>query len=238
MHKRNILVIFDLIRTTMTITNKSRHYTDKWFVKVIISGILLVLPVITVHAQEKNKLVQLYGRLYNELIEPLPYAHVFILNNGRGTITDASGKFSFVVEKNDTVMFSSLGYKRKTIIIPDTLSEPFLHRDIFLKTDTFMIKQVEVYPWRNYEEFKDAFVNLKLPDDDAERARKNIALIKTQIILSDNPDPGANFQYVLKQQYDQTFMQGRYPSYQLFNVFAWEKFFKALKQGDFKQENK
>lgn len=220
----------------MTIVNISYHNPGKRFAKVIVSGILLIMPFITVRAQEKNNLVQFYGRLYNELIEPLPYAHVFILNNNRGTITDANGKFSFVVEKKDTVMFSSLGYKRKTLVIPDTLSEPFLHRDIFLETDTFMIKEVEVYPWRNYEEFKQAFINLKLPDDDAERARKNIALIRTQIILDDSPDPAANFQHVLQQQYNETFMQGRYPSYQLFNVFAWEKFFEALKRGDFKQE--
>jgi hypothetical protein len=220
----------------MTTQNYSRHLLNIHYRKRLTAVIFLILPFCTLYAQKKNDLIQFYGRLYNELIEPLPYAHVLVLNNSRGTITDPNGKFSFVVQKNDTIMFSSLGYKRKIMVIPDTLSEPYLHRDIFLETDTFMIQEVEVYPWKNYEEFKQAFVNLKLPDNDAERARKNIALIKTQIILDDNPDPGANFQYVLQQQYDESFRQGRYPSYQLFNVFAWEKFFEALKRGDFRQD--
>ncbi|MBA7554787.1 hypothetical protein ES705_47422 [subsurface metagenome] len=184
---------------------------------------------------EDKKLVQLTGRLFDELLQPLPYAHILVLNNYRGTITDKDGKFSFVTEKNDSVMFSSLGYKRKIITIPDNLKEPFLTMDIILATDTFMIAEVEIYPWKSYEEFKEAFLNLKLPDDDMDNARKNIALLKTQIILDETPSARANFQHILDQQYKETFRQGQYPTYQIFNAFAWAEFFKALKRGDFKK---
>jgi hypothetical protein len=184
---------------------------------------------------KKGDLVQLTGRLMDELLQPLPYAHILVLNNYRGTITDSEGKFSFVTQVHDTIMFSSLGYKRRIFVIPGTLKEPFLTMDIILQQDTFMIEEVEIYPWKSYEEFKRAFLNLELPEDDMDNARKNIALLKTQIILDETPNARANFNKILEDQYRQTFNRGLYPSYQLFNIMAWAEFFKALKRGDFKK---
>jgi hypothetical protein len=193
-----------------------------------------LLFTIVICGQDKN-LVQLTGRITNEVSEPLPFAHVLIMNNFRGTITDSEGKFSLVVEVYDTILFSTVGYKRKILTIPDTLPEPFLTTDIVLQEDTILIAEVRIYPWKSYEEFKNALLNLKLPDDDDERARRNIALIKTQIILDNEPNARENFQYVMEQQYRETFSRGMYPSYQIFNAFAWAKFFQALKRGDFKR---
>ncbi|MBN1952409.1 MAG: hypothetical protein JW801_14505 [Bacteroidales bacterium] len=178
-------------------------------------------------------LVQLNGRLLNEFLQPLPYAHILILNNYRGTITDREGIYSLVTSVGDSVMFSTLGYKKHILVVPDTLPESFLNLDLVLLADTFMIAEVEIYPWKNYEEFKRAFLNVELPDDDLDHARKNIALLKTQIIMDEVPSARANFQQILNDQYRQTFNQGTYPSYQIFNVMAWADFFEALKRGDF-----
>ncbi len=198
--------------------------------------IIHILSLFVIYGQDKN-LVQLSGRITNEVSEPLPFAHVLIMNNFRGTITDREGKFSLVVEVFDTILFSTVGYKRKLLTIPDTLAKPFLITEIVLQEDTIMIAEVRIYPWKSYEEFKRALLNLKLPEDDNERARRNIALIKTQIILDNDPNARENFQYVMEQQYRETFSQGMYPSYQIFNAFAWAKFFQALKRGDFKRSD-
>ena len=78
--------------------------------------------------------------------------------------------------------------------MPGAVSNPFLQLDVVLEVDTLVIDAVEIYPWKSYEEFKEAFVNLKLPTDDMERARRNIALLRTQIIMDHDPDAYANFQ--------------------------------------------
>lgn len=212
--------------------------------KILLCVVLLIV-VIKISGQQntqkeekKGGLVQLSGLLTDELLKPIPYAHVLVLNNYKGTITDKQGKFSFVVRENDSIMFSSVGYKRKILIIPDTLKDPFLNIELVLDIDTLMIKEVVIYPWKTYEEFKDAFLNLKLPTDDLERARKNIALIKTQIIMDETPDASRNYKHILEEQYRETFNQGMYPTYSIFNAFAWAEFFKALKRGDFKKYNK
>lgn len=189
------------------------------------------------YAQEDEKqLIQFTGRVLNDYLQPLPYAHILVLNDNNGAITDKDGRFSFVVRESDSIRFSTLAYKKATLTIPNDLEAPFYVRDVLLTSDTIMIAEIEVYPWKDYEEFKEAFVNLELPEDDMDRARKNIALIKTQLILENNPSARTNFKQVMQEQYNQTSYRGTYPTYQLFNVFAWSKFFKAIKNGDFKND--
>lgn len=207
--------------------------------KIILFLIINLFVTTLVYSQDKKRdknLVQLTGRITNELLEPLQFAHILIMNNLRGTISDTDGKFSIVTEVHDTVLFSSVGYKRRFLVIPDTLPKPFLIIDLVLEQDTILIAEVEIYPWKSYEEFKQAFLNLKLPEDDNERARRNIAIIKAQIILDNSPNAKENFHNVMEQQYRQTFNKWMYPSYQILNPFAWARFFEALKRGDFKSD--
>ena len=193
---------------------------------------MLVLPG---SAQEKS-LIQLNGRVINAMLEPLPFSHILIMNSYRGAITNNNGRYTLVVEPGDTVLFSAVGYKRKYLRMPGTVSNPFLQLDVILEIDTLVIDAVEIYPWKSYEEFKEAFVNLKLPTDDMERARRNIALLRTQIILDHDPDGYANFKNIMEQQYRQTFSQNMNQSWQILNPFAWAKFFEALKRGDYKSK--
>jgi len=199
--------------------------------------VILLLPflVISLQAQEKQ-LIQLSGRILDEMLRPLPYAQLLVMSNYRGAISNTIGNYSMVVEESDSILITSAGYKTRYYIIPTNHPSKFLTMDFVLQIDTLVIAEARIYPWRTYEEFKDAFVNLKLPMDDMEKARRNIALIRAQIIMDHEPSARANFQHIMEQQYQQTFTQGQYPTYQLFNPFAWAKFFKALKRGDFRSD--
>lgn len=188
-----------------------------------------------IQAQDK-KLIQLTGKITDELLQPIAFAQILVLQNYRGTLTNIYGNYSLVVEEADSILITAVGYKNRYIVIPSGQPSHFLTTDIALRTDTLVLAEARIYPWKTYEEFKDAFVNLKLPDDDMERARRNIALIRTQIIMDHEPSARANFQHIMEQQYQQTFTQGQFPSYQILNPFAWAKFFKALKRGDFKYD--
>ena len=204
----------------------------RYFTFVLIS---LYILVHNLEAQDK-KLIQLTGKVTDELLQPMPFAHILVLDNYRGAITNVYGNFSLVVEESDSVLISAVGYKRKYMLIPDNLPSLFLNIEVVLQVDTLVIGEAQIYPWKTYEEFKDAFVNLKLPTDEMEKARKNIALIRTQIIMDHEPSARANFQYIMEKQYQETFTQGQFPSYQILNPFAWAKFFQALKRGDFKYD--
>jgi hypothetical protein len=204
--------------------------------KPVIYYILTSLFFVSAIQAQDKKLVQLSGRVADELLRPLPFAQILILNNYRGALTNNYGNFSLVVEESDSILVSAVGYKNRYLEIPANLPSNFLNIEVIMRMDTLVIAEARIYPWKTYEEFKEAFVNLNLPTDDMEKARRNIALIRTQIIMDNEPSARANFQYIMEQQYQQTFIQGQLPTYQLFNAFAWAKFFKALRRGDFKSD--
>jgi hypothetical protein len=199
--------------------------------------ILLFSLCLAVYSQEQE-LIQLSGVIRNEHLQPLQFTHILITNQNRGTISDQKGMFSFIVEPYDTILFSSVGYKKVGLIIPDTLKTFHLELDIYMETDTIMIEEVIILPWKTYEEFKEAFLALELPDDDMNRAYRNIALIKTQIYYSGTPDPGLNYKYMLQEQYNQLYTKGQMPYYSIFNPIRWAEFFKYLEEGKFKNKNR
>jgi len=204
--------------------------------KPVITYIFITLFLVNALQAQEKKLIQLTGRVTDELLRPLPYAQILILDNYRGALTNNYGNFSLVVEESDSILISAVGFKNKYLEIPSNFPSNFMNIEVIMRMDTLVIAEARIYPWKTYEQFKEAFVNLNLPTDDMEKARRNIALIRTQIIMDHEPSARANFQHIMEQQYQQTYIKGQLPSYQLFNAFAWAKFFQALKRGDFKSD--
>ena len=187
--------------------------------------------------EQDEELVQFSGMIRDLQYRPLPHVNIVILNKDRGTTADQRGLFSFVVEPNDTILFSHVGFKPTLHIIPDTLESDQYPSDIFMVSDTFRLAEVKVFPWKTYEEFKQAFVEMELPDDDEQRAYRNIALIKTQIKINEQgASPNINFREVMKQQYNQLYYEGQYPYYTIFDPMRWAEFFDALKDGEFRKD--
>lgn len=204
----------------------------------ILIVMLLVSTLLSGQETEKKKMVQFTGKIFDEFLQPLPFTNILVINRNVGLISDKEGKFSFIVYKDDTVQFSSMGFKTRQITVPDTLNEQFFIQDLLMRSDTFRIPEAVVYPWKDYEDFKKQFAELKLPESDLERAARNIAIIKAQIITSREPSVVGNFNHIMDQQYREVMLRGgQMPTYQIFNVFAWAKFFEALKNGDFKMDD-
>src|SRR4030042_1713345 len=201
--------------------------------------IIISLLICSLSQSQPEKLIQLSGVVKNEYLQPIQFAHIVIKNKNRGTISDMRGMFSFVVEPKDTVLFTAVGFKRVALVIPDTLTRYHLPVDIYMETDTIWIEEVIILPWKTYEEFREAFLSLELPDNDLNRAYRNIALIKTQMYMASNkPDPEMNYQYMLKEQYNQLYSKGQIPYYSIFNPLRWVEFFKYIEEGRFKNKNK
>jgi hypothetical protein len=201
--------------------------------------LILTLPLAHLFSQDDKKLVQLSGVVRNEYLQPMQFVHILILNKQRGTISDTRGMFSFVVEEQDTILFSAIGYKRTGLVIPDTLESFHYPVDVIMESDTIEIAEVIILPWKTYEEFKEAFLAVDLPDDDLQRAYRNLALINAQIHNTDiEPDPGMNYQYQMREQYNQLYTRGQMPYYTIFNPLNWAKFIDYLKDGKFRNPDR
>ena len=62
--------------------------------------------------------------------------------------------------------------------IPDTLKHTFYNLIQPMITDTIYLDKTVIYPWPSKDKFKEAFINIVPPDDDLERARKNLAFME------------------------------------------------------------
>jgi len=201
------------------------------------SLILLFFSVfgITTFAQD-DQLVQFSGVIRNLKYEPVENVHIINLRQGTGTTSNYKGMFSFIVKPSDSILFRSVGYKNSLVVIPDTISDTHYPRDVYLLNDTIHLAEVKIFPWKSYEEFKVAFINYEPPENDMQRAIKNIELIKAQLNMDFEPNADLAFKNSMRQQYEKLYYAGQYPSISILNPFNWIKFFEALKEGDFKQD--
>ncbi len=201
--------------------------------------IYFIFTSIILFSQTSNQ-IYFSGVIKNYNKKELPYVNIVVRNKHKGTISNEKGYFAFFVNKNDTIIFSSIGYKKSKYIIPDTLTKNYLSLNIYLKQDTIKLRQTNIFPWQNYEEFKQAFIHMPIPDDDYDRADKNFILMQKQILAYDESDypspPGVGYHIYMNQYYDKLYYNGQTQSIKLLDPIAWAKFFKALKNGDFKQK--
>jgi hypothetical protein len=88
---------------------------------------------------------------------PVPLANILFTKNGRGVTCDNEGNFTLYVLKTDTLKFSSAGYISKIIHISDLDSNNYYTLEIQLIRDFVKLKEVTIYPFKNRDEFIDAF---------------------------------------------------------------------------------
>ena len=169
----------------------------------------------------------------------IPYAHIFIRKSNKGSISAFDGYFSFAAEINDTVVFSAIGFKESHFVIPDDLDKKKYSVIQLMPEDTVYLAETFVYPWPSREHFRRAFIELDVPDDDLERAKKNLERERLrelgEAMVMDGNESG---DYFLRADAKKFYYQGQAPPMQIFNAFAWAKFIQAWKNGDFRRRKK
>lgn len=183
-------------------------------------------------------LIQFSGMVVgSDSLEPIPFTSLIVKNTQRGTISDYFGYFSFVAQTSDTIEFAALGYRNGYFVIPDTLSSNKYSLIEVLKHDTIYLKEAVIYPWPTQDQFKRAFLDLKLPDDDLVRAKNNLESESLREKIMGMPaDASLNYKYQMQERYTKLYYAGQYPSISLLDPVAWSKFIKAWQRGDFKNK--
>jgi hypothetical protein len=202
--------------------------------------LLLLLPVLGSAQTKDTSLIQFSGVFLDaDSLTPVPYVSIVVINSQRGTNTDYRGAFSFVAHAGDTVRFTCIGYKPFQCIIPDTLSTKRYTIIQLFSRDTIELPEAVIFPWPSKDEFREAFLTLRIPDDDLERARKNLEREAERDDIYDSPNWGSINYKISNQMYtERLYYAGQAPPISIFNPFAWAQFFKALKDGDLKDPRK
>ncbi len=185
-----------------------------------------------------TQLVQFSGVVVSsDSLIPIPYSSIIIKGSSRGTVSDYYGFFSFVAKMKDTVEFGAIGFRKATFIIPDTLSDQRCSMIQILKKDTIMLKEFVVFPWPTKEQFKEAFVNLRIPDDDLTRAEKNMEPEMISYLSSTMPMDGSmNYRNQMNDITSQIYYSGQLRPNTLLDPIKWSKFIQMWQNGAFKQK--
>jgi hypothetical protein len=199
---------------------------------------VLVLCSLHLFTQENNdELIQFSGIVVTaDSIQPVPYTNIVIKNTWRGTVADYYGYFSFVARKNDTILFSAVGFKKSSFVIPDSITSDRYSLIQVMTSDTILLPQTVIYPWPSKEDFKEAFLTFDVPDDDYERARKNLDAAELREMAENYPMDGSmNYKYSMQLHQDKLYYIGQTQPITVLNPFAWAQFIKAWKEGKFKR---
>ena len=182
------------------------------------------------------ELIQFSGVVLDDSLGAIPYAYIYEKHSRRGTLSDYYGYFSFVAEKGDTIVFSSIAYEDAEFIIPDTLTSFRFSIIQMLYLSTTQLKTQEVYPWPSKEEFVEAFMDLEVSNqyDIAQRNLKRQELAAQAQGVGN--DSYLNYKNTLRQQQQKIYYAGQAPPNNLLNPIAWAQFIQAWKNGELKQK--
>ncbi|MBP7496103.1 MAG: carboxypeptidase-like regulatory domain-containing protein [Bacteroidales bacterium] len=208
-----------------------------YFLLILLSVFEFIYPLYPQNAN--TDLIQFSGVVVSsDSLQPIAFTNVIIENSNRGTISDYYGFFSIVAQKKDTIIFSAVGYKKNKFIIPDTLTVNRYSLIQVMSYDTIMLSETVIYPWPTLEQFKQAFMKVEIPDDDLERAKKNLALSEMKERYMNMPMDGSmNFKNLMDNKTSRLYYAGQYPPNNLLNPIAWAKFIQAWREGKFKRKN-
>jgi len=212
-----------------------------------IIGLLFALTLVvsvgnTAHAQGQQKSVIFNGRVVGgKSAQTLSRTYIYIPRAGRGTLADEGGYFSIPVFPGDSITFSFLGYHRQYHIVPRRLEDQSYSAIIMMKEDVQTLAEVKVYPYSTEEEFKKAFIAMKLPDE-LERANLEKSTNRDYLLMMAAAAPmGAmgNYRNFMDQQmFGRESMANRsfIGAVPMISPFALLNLYKSIKKGDLKKK--
>jgi len=211
----------------------------KKFLPLTILFLLILLSGVKAQFETfKDSVVQLYGIVMTaDSLQGIPAVSVVVKGQNRGTITNDQGVFSIVVLKGDQIEFSSIGYKPKLVAIPKNLEGNQQSIIQLLVQDTIYLPATIIKRRPTRQQFERDFVNVKVPDDNQEIARKNNDDATRRALMAVYPADGREAtNYYLRQNANKAYYAGQTPPQNIFNPLAWAEFIKAWKRGDYKKK--
>ena len=188
---------------------------------------------------EKSKLLQVSGIITDDENKPVPHVSIISKKIRRGTISEMTGIYSLISMPDDTVIISALGYKMYTFMVPSVFDGKIYKKDVSLISDTISIAGVNIFPWRNYDEFKrEVLANQPEMRPEIRYMYENLANIQYAIINNPNysVSPEAGYRLAMQQHANSYMTKNQTPPNNLLNPFAWAKFFSGVKNGLLKNQ--
>jgi hypothetical protein len=210
-----------------------------WLKPVALLALLLwLLPATESKAQGKAKVIQFSGVIAGgDSLYGIRGASVYVPKAGRGTSTNDYGYFSLPVLPGDSVVINSLGYQRQYFKIPKNYDKESYSVIVEMLEDATMLPEVRVFPYPTEEIFKEAFLALRLPQEQKSAMEKNMSEEIMRRIFDNTPmSAQANHRHYMNTYNQQQVQRNQVTTNPLLNPFAWYQIINGIKNGDFKKK--
>lgn len=169
----------------------------------------------------------------------IPWVLIRSEQRGRLGYSDDWGHFSVVVRPGDSIYFEQLEKSTEMHVIPDTLTDSRYQVIKVMVQDTvsFPVIVIHALPPRSLLDYY--FLNTPVPDDDYERARKNLEAeqLKEQMKLKP-ADALSSYKQLFNQRSDALYYYKQAPPQNWLSPVAWAKFMNEWKAGKYKKKKK
>lgn len=181
---------------------------------LIVSLVFILFPSGLSQLKENEDIKILFRGLVLDASTYSPISNSQIMiNSALLSISGKDGSFAFYVNRNDTVIFRSLGYKQQMMLVSDTLLGREFIAGIYMNSDTISIGEVIIVP--GYTNLKSDILNAKskMPAN-IENARYNVAVSAYQGKTSRSVlgNPADNYAVISQKQKVDAFEKGGIPS--------------------------
>ncbi len=218
----------------MALYDQMANSLTKIFLRLAVVFIILftLMNSNDLQAQDDLHIVQVSGLVMDsDSSNSIFGVHIYDPYTGRGTVSDYRGWFSKAFLAGDTVIFSAVGYKTATIVIPD--DEGTRYNIVLAMEDAVTeLADVEVNPFPTEELFKEAILAMNLSEDQ-ENVLRNFSAESVSEMVRTMPiegSPSMNYRYMMNQQFYNLQNAAGPRANPLLNPFAWAQFINSLKK--------
>ncbi|MEO9474320.1 MAG: carboxypeptidase-like regulatory domain-containing protein [Cyclobacteriaceae bacterium] len=199
-------------------------------------GVIFILVILALvfhtSAQEKPRIIQFTGVVFTpDSTSVIPGVHIYVPTVGRGTTSNPYGFFSMPVVEGDSIVFSAVGFKKTSYVIPKHESDQSLKLLLTMEEDIEFLEEVEVFPYPSEAMFKKAVLAMERANQqdynnlEAWMTAQYMARAYKNLPASSN----ANYRYFMEQQQRSNTYNNQVPVNNFTNPFAWARFIRDLK---------
>ena len=133
--------------------------------------VIIVFSFKTIKAQAvSNDLFLLQGKiLTSDSLLPIHNAHIISKFNRWGTISNEKGEFAMSVNKNDSLLITSIGFGPLIVYLNDSVQETPAPFHIYMSKDTILMNEFIIHAFWDYTTFKQMIISMKPIDFDFSR---------------------------------------------------------------------
>lgn len=168
-----------------------------YFTLILLCSFVLFPIISDAQNLEEEESFTLSGKVTDaSTLEGIPYSHIKIDGTYWGVICDSLGFFKVAVKPNQSLKVSSLSYAEIIVPITSEVTDGAAFQEISLDRVSYMLEEVDIFSLGTWEQFKENFAKMELPDDSSVAGGWDFGNLKLQLkeaIAMDRGGVGMSF---------------------------------------------